>query len=78
MHLENDDFSKFRKLIEIAEMEEEIEEEFSASEDEDEPLLSSELITLFAPTNAAFNILTAEQEAKLLGSGIILNFHLSF
>merc|ERR1712226_1138314 len=68
MHLENDDFSKFRKLIEIAEMEEEIEEEFSASENEDEPLLSSELITLFAPTNTAFNGLTTEQEKKLLGS----------
>ena len=72
MHLENDDFSKFRKLIEIAEMEEEIEEEFSASENEDEPLLSSELITLFAPTNTAFNGLTTEQEEKLLGSGILL------
>ena len=70
MHLENNEFSKFRKLIEIAEMEEEIEEEFSGSENEDEPLLSSELITLFAPTNSAFNKLTSEQEEKLTGPGI--------
>ena len=44
-------------------MEEEIEEEFSGSENEDEPLLSSELITLFAPTNSAFNKLTTERKS---------------
>ena len=71
LHLENNEFSKFRKLIEIAEMEEEIEEEFSGSENEDEPLLSSELITLFAPTNSAFNKLTTEQEERLTGPGIL-------
>ena len=68
-HLENDDFSKFRKVIEIAEMEQEIEEEFSASDHEDAPLLSSELITLFAPTDDAFNKLTNDQEQRLLGPG---------
>jgi len=67
MHIENDDFSQFRKLIEIAEMEEEIEEEFSPSENEDAPLVSSELITLFAPTNAAFSKLTSDQEERILG-----------
>merc|ERR1712066_144972 len=67
MGLENADFSKFRKVIEIAEMEQEIEEEFSASEHEDAPLLSSELITLFAPTNEAFNKLTNDQEHRLIG-----------
>ena len=71
MHLQNDDFSQFRKLIELAEMEEEIEEEFSASENEDAPLLSSELITLFAPTNTAFNKLSDYQEQRLLGPGML-------
>ena len=69
MHLEKEEFSQFRKLIEIAEMQEEIEAEFSASENEDEPLLSTELITLFAPTNSAFDKLTADQEQALLGPG---------
>jgi len=67
MHLEKEEFSQFRKLIEIAEMQEEIEAEFSASENEDEPLLSTELITLFAPTNSAFNKLSEDQEQALLG-----------
>ena len=73
LHLENNEFSKFRKLIEIAGMEEEIEEEFSGSENEDEPLMSSELITLFAPTNSAFNKLTSEQDEKLTGPGIFVS-----
>jgi uncharacterized surface protein with fasciclin (FAS1) repeats len=66
-HLENEDFSQFQKLIEIAEMEEEIATEFSPSENEDEPLVPTELITLFAPTNAAFNKLNDEQKERLLG-----------
>ena len=70
MHLEKEEFSQFRKLIEFAEMQEEIEAEFSASENEDEPLLSTELITLFAPTNSAFNKLSEDQEQALLGPGI--------
>merc|ERR1712226_441307 len=67
MHLEGEKFSQFRKLIEVAEMEKEIEEEFSPSDNEDEPLVSSELITLLAPTNAAFSELTTDQEERLLG-----------
>ena len=70
MHLEGEKFSQFRKLIEVAEMEKEIEEEFSPSDNEDEPLVSSELITLLAPTNAAFSKLTTDQEERLLGPGI--------
>ena len=73
-HLENEDFSQFLKLIEIAEMEEEIETEFSPSENEDEPLVATELITLFAPTNAAFDKLNDEQKERLLGPGMIKIF----
>ena len=64
-HLENNEFSKFQKLIEIAEMEEEIAEQFAPSENEDEPLVPVELITLFAPTNGAFDKLSEEQTKKL-------------
>ena len=53
-------------------MGEELDEEFSASDDENAPLLSSELITLFAPTNEAFNKLSTEQEETLLGPGTTL------
>ena len=73
--------SKFKKRnikISARKPEVKVKSEDGASEDDDEPLLSSELITLFAPTNAAFSVLTAEQEATLLGSGIILNSHLFF
>ena len=63
-HLENNEFSKFRELIEIAEMEEEIAEQFAPSENEDEPLVPAELITLFAPTNEAFEKLSEEQKHK--------------
>ena len=70
-HLENEEFSQFRRLIEIAEMEEEIAEEFAPSESEDEPLVPVELITLFAPTNDAFDKLPEEQREKLLGEGMI-------
>lgn len=48
-------------------MEEEIATEFSPSENEDEPLVPTELITLFAPTNAAFDKLNDEQKEILLG-----------
>jgi len=67
--LEKNEFSQFRKLIEVAEMGDEIDEEFAPSDDENEPLLSSELITLFVPSNEAFNKLTSEQKEVLLGSG---------
>ena len=50
-------------------MGEEIDEEFAPSDDENEPLLSSELITLFVPSDEAFNKLTTEQKEVLLGSG---------
>ena len=71
-YLGKNEFSEFRKLIEVAEMGEEIDEEFAPSDDENEPLLSSELITLFVPSNEAFNKLTSEQKEVLLGSGNIL------
>jgi uncharacterized surface protein with fasciclin (FAS1) repeats len=67
MHQENEEFTQFRELIEIAEMEEEIATEFSPSENEDEPLVPTELITLFAPTNAAFDNLKDEQKKILFG-----------
>ena len=72
-HLENNEFSKFRELIEIAEMEEEIAEQFAPSENEDEPLVPAELITLFAPTNEAFDKLSEEQNTKLFGEGKVIS-----
>ena len=75
-HLGKNEFSQFRKLIEVAEMGEEIDEEFAPSDDENEPLLSSELITLFVPSNEAFNKLTSEQKEILLGSGNIFLLHI--
>ena len=59
-------------------MGEEIDEEFAPSEDENEPLLSSELITLFVPSNEAFNKLTTEQKEVLLGSGNIFLLQINF
>ena len=70
-HLEGEEFSQFRRLIEIADMEEEIAEEFAPSENEDEPLVPVELVTLFAPTNDAFDRLPEEQKDKLFGEGML-------
>ena len=59
-------------------MGDEIDEEFAPSDDENEPLVSSELITLFVPSNEAFNKLTSEQKEVLLGSGNILLHQINF
>jgi len=54
------DFEKFVKLIEVAEMEEELNELAKGGDDGDS------LVTIFAPTNEAFDDLRPKKKAKIL------------